>query len=272
MIRTLVSCVFFSAIAVLAQDVPPAIAAGPQYDLVSTVKPSRAGDTHLRINMDADAIYIQNASLKDLLSNTYGKRGTLIFNLPKWAETDHFDIQAKVLSEDATFLQHMTRTQRRQVFERLLTERFGVVSHKETRISPIYELVKVGPGPQLVENPPPPPSAQPELVKPGRNGRGNTSVTGTSLEATGVRTGDLCANLAGILDRSVIDKTGLTSFYDVTLTWSDERSDPSESTGPEGQPSLFAAVQEQLGLKLIPGKGPVEVLVVDKASQPEESN
>jgi uncharacterized protein (TIGR03435 family) len=215
--------------------------------------------------MDEDAIYIQDASLKDLLSNTFGMRGSLILNLPKWAEADHFDIQAKVLSDDANYIQHMTRAQRREIFQHLMAERFGVVTHTETRVLPVYELAKSGRGPQLVENPPPPSPEKPEAIKPGHNGRGNTSVLGSSLDATGVRIGDLCANLARILDRSVVDKTGLTSFYNVTLTWKDERSDQNDDNTA---PSLFTAIQEQLGLKLTPAKGPVEVLVVDQASPP----
>jgi len=196
MIRKIALCALLSTVAAIAQDAPHAIPAVPQYDLVSTVKPNHSGDARIRISMDTDAINIENASLKSLLSNTYGFRETLILNLPKWAETDHFDIRAKLLSDDPNFLQHMNRALRRQVFERLLTERFGVASHTETRISPIYELVKVGPGPQLIENPPPPPSAEPEKIKPGHNGRGSTSVRGTYLDATGVRIGDLCSNLA----------------------------------------------------------------------------
>lgn len=245
----------------MAQDAQHA----PEYQLVSTLKPNHTGDSRLRIRMDEDAIYVQNASLKDLLSNIYGMRASLILNLPKWAEADHFDIQAKVLSEDASYLQHMTRAQRREIYQRLIAERFGVQAHIETRTSPIYELVQSGRGPQLVENPPPPPSDKPEAIKPGHNGRGNTSILGTSLDATGVRIGDFCGNLARILDRTVVDKTGLAGFYDITLKWRDERSDPSdENTGP----SIFTALQEQLGLRLTPGKGPVEVLVVDKALPP----
>jgi uncharacterized protein (TIGR03435 family) len=258
------------AMTAIAQGPPSPAPASPQYDLVSTVKPNHSGESRLRIRMDEDAIYIENASVKDLLSNTYGVRGTLILGLPKWAEADHFDIRAKVLSDDPKYLQNMTRVQRRQIFERLLSERFGVETHKETRTLPVYELVQSGHGPQLVENPPPPPSAQPEAIKPGHNGRGNTSVMGTHLDATGVRIGDLCSNLAGILDRSVINKTGLTSFYDMTLNWSDERADPTDSVAQAAGPSLFTALQEQLGLKLVSAKGPVDVLVVDKASQPKE--
>jgi uncharacterized protein (TIGR03435 family) len=85
-----------------------------------------------------------------------------------------------------------------------------------------------------------------------------------------VRIGDLCSNLARILDRSVIDKTGLTSFYDITLNWSEDHAGPSDGTESASGPSLFTALQEQLGLKLVSAKGPVDVLVVDKASQPNE--
>ncbi|MES2391237.1 MAG: DUF3738 domain-containing protein, partial [Acidobacteriota bacterium] len=90
------------------------------YDLVASVKPNRAVDAHLRIRMDAAEIFIEGASLKDLLSNVYGMRGSLVFNVPKWGEQDRFDIRAKVLADDPNLLTHMTRAQRREVFERLL--------------------------------------------------------------------------------------------------------------------------------------------------------
>jgi uncharacterized protein (TIGR03435 family) len=251
-----------------AQNTPPAAGA---YDLISTVKPSHSADAHLRIRMDKDAIYIEDASVRDLLSNIYGIRTALIFNLPKWAESDHFDIRAKVLSDDPNFLRNIKGAQRREIFERLLADRFDVQSHRETRTLPVYELTRVGPGPQLVENPPPSAGSPPEPLKPGHNGRGSTSVNGTTLDATGVRIGDLCANLGRILDRNVVDKTGLTGFYDITLKWQDSPS-PSESGSQESiSPSLFTALQEQLGLKLNSAKGPVDVLIVDRATPPEEN-
>ncbi len=132
---------------------------------------------------------------------------------------------------------------------------------------PVYELVRVGDGKDLVENPPPPAGAAPEVIKAGRNGRGNTSVLPGHLDATGVKIADLGANLARVLDRSVVDKTGLTGFYDITLNWSDERSDAASDA-----PSIFAALQEQLGLKLVAAKGPVTVLVVDQATEPKASD
>jgi uncharacterized protein (TIGR03435 family) len=272
MIRRLALCASLCAVAAAAQQAPPLDTAVPQYDLVSVVKPNRSLDAHLRIRMNFDAIDIQNATLRDLLTNTYGLRASLILNLPKWAENDHFDIQAKVLSDDPDFLQHISRPLRRKIFERLLFEEFGVVSHQETRIAPIYELVQAGHGPQLIENPPPPPSDTPDPIKPGRNGRGNTSLVGTNIDATGIRISDLCGTLGHVLDRDVIDKTGLAGFYDITLSWSDEHSDPADGDASMAAPSLFSALKEQLGLKLVPAKWPVDVLVVDKASPPKHPN
>ena len=87
----------------------------------------------------------------------------------------------------------------------------------------------------------------------------------------GVRIGDLCANLGRILDRSVIDKTGLASVYDITLTWQDSPAPAENGLQENSSPSLFTALQEQLGLKLTSAKGPVDVLVVDKATPPNEN-
>lgn len=254
-----------------AQSAQPAVAT---YDLVSTVRPNISQENHLRIRMDSDAIYIEDATVRDLLANTYGVRETLIFNLPKWAESEHFDIRAKVLTEDAEFLRHMTRAQRREIFERILSERFGIKSHHETRTLSVYELMRVGSkqGIGLVEDLPPVAGSTPETLRPGHNGRGNTSLIGTTLDATGVRIGDLCANLGRVLDRNVVDKTGLTSFYDITLTWKDDLSEQADNGLQDGgEPSLFAALQEQLGLKLVNAKGAVEVLIVDAAEPPKEN-
>jgi uncharacterized protein (TIGR03435 family) len=253
-------CVAMTAV---AQSAPQGSAGA--YDLVASVKPNKAVDGHLRIRMDAAEIFIEDASVKDLLSNVYGTRGSLILNVPKWAENERFDIRAKVLADDPAFFAHVTRAQRKEVFERLLRERFGVATHTETREMPVYELVRVGEGKGLVENPPPPAGAEPEPIKPGRSGRGNTSVLPGHLDATGVKIADLCANLARVLDRSVVDKTGLAGFYDIELNWNDERTDAVSDA-----PSLFAALPEQVGLKLVAAKGPVTVLVVDQASLPKQ--
>lgn len=268
--RSVLRRLFESACWVLGLSFFPMIAAGQssapaRYDLVSVLKPSQPGATHLRIRMDADAIFIQNASVADLLGNTFGIRNSLISGLPKWAESSHFDIQAKVISDDSEFYAHMTRAERREIFIRLLKERFGVETHFATRNMPVYELVSVGKGPGLIEDPPPSAGVT-EKIAPGRNGRGNTSVVGTTLDATGVRIGDLCSNLAVVLDRNVIDRTQLTSYYDIQLHWADETKMSSDED--ENAPSLFTAIQEQLGLKLVPSKAPVQVLVVDRASPP----
>src|SRR5580698_2903897 len=128
MTRTIASFLLLLS-AAIAQSPPPAPIAQTPYELVSAVKPNHTSDARLRIRMDDGAIYIENASLKDLLSNTYGMRGSLILDLPRWAEADHFDIKAKVLSDDSHYLQHMTLVQRRMIFQQLLAERFGLRAH-----------------------------------------------------------------------------------------------------------------------------------------------
>lgn len=259
--RILAASALFVAIPAVAQQ------ANSTFELLSTVKPSQESGNRVGISMDGDSITIRGATLRNLITNTFQTRATLIFSLPKWADSDRFDIRARVLSDDAVFLQHMTRARRREIFQRLLADRFDVALHPETRTLPVYELVKTGVGPGLVDNPPPPPSDTPEPIKPGHNGRGSTSYIGTTIDATGVRIADLCGTLGRVLDRTVVDKTGLTGFYDVALTWKDANA--TEDTTQEAGASLFTALQEQLGLKLIPSKGPVEVLVVDKASAPK---
>lgn len=103
-------------------------------------------------------------------------------------------------------------------------------------------------------------------------GSGSTSVNGSrslvKLTVHELPLTSLAKSLGGEVHRTVIDKTGLTARFDLKLQWS---KDESPNSGEDVLPSVFTALQEQLGLKLEPGKGPVETLVVDRAEMPSEN-
>jgi uncharacterized protein (TIGR03435 family) len=150
--------------------------------------------------------------------------------------------------------------EQRKVGERLrslLADRFGLTIHRETTEQPVYALVAAKGGPKLKESA--------EGANFVRGGRG--SITGQSV---GLRM--LVLNLSNVLDRQVIDKTGLTGSYDFELKWApDIVSSARESPSPPSdtdRPSLFTALTDQLGLRLESAKGPVQVWVIDGVKRP----
>jgi uncharacterized protein (TIGR03435 family) len=154
----------------------------------------------------------------------------------------------------------------------LLTDRFKLKVHRITKELPVYELVVAKNDPKL----------QPTKEAHDSRNRG-MHIRDGRMTATALSMESLAANLSGQTSRVVIDKTGLTGHYDFTLNWTPDqrRSDPlasgESSPGPRGNsvddggangPSIFTALQEQLGLKLVPQKGPVEILVIDHIEKP----
>jgi len=161
--------------------------------------------------------------------------------------------------------------ERRKILEALrslLADRFQLALHSETKEQPVYALVVNKGGPKLQE------STEPRgLIR--KMGRG-------TLKAQAVELGMLALNLSNELGRSVFDKTGLAGKYDFELKWAPSQDSAAQlgappqtaefalPADPDG-PSIFTALQEQLGLRLESGKGPVEVLVIDRAERPSKN-
>ena len=171
------------------------------------------------------------------------------------------------------------------MLQALLEDRFQLKIHQETREGPVYELTIAKGGYRLKPsrgcvpfdpNHLPRQAAQGEAQVNycGRMSRGGDGSRRT-VEATGVdlapRIGLLTPSIIGFLsealDRTVIDKTGLAGAFDFRLEWAPQRA-LAEQSDNAGSPSIFTAVQEQLGLKLEAGKGPVDYLVIDHAEKP----
>jgi bla regulator protein BlaR1 len=146
----------------------------------------------------------------------------------------------------------MSNSQRRQMMLSLLIERFHLKAHTQMETLPVYELMIAKGGPKFAQAAAGPPGAH-------IHGLGKTAFAANNLPMAG-----LASYLADRVHRTVIDKTGLTERYDLALKWSAD--DAPETT--DAAPSIFTALQEQLGLKLQPAKGPVERLVVDHVEMP----
>ena len=165
----------------------------------------------------------------------------------------------------------LSAQQRNDLLKNLLADRFKLKVHFVTKGSPMYDMVVAKGGPKFKIPAPTKESAEagknPEAAKP-RSVEASPDV----FKGRRVSMDMLASHLSSTLHSTVADKTGLTGLYNVDLKWSPEDAGPSnEDADAESSPSIFTALQEQLGLKLIPTKGPNETLVIDHVEKPSEN-
>jgi uncharacterized protein (TIGR03435 family) len=222
-------------------------------------------------------ITISNLTLKAMIGLGWQVQPFQISGGPAWLDSARYDVIAKREGKPQP-------AETPLMIQSLLEERFQLAVHRETRELPVYALVlarKDGKlGPRLTESkegsctpadPTKPPPPSPTLWC----GWVETSPRG-ELRAASIRLSDLAPSLSRLLGRSVVDQTGLTGKFDIHAEWSpDDRLQlppgaappPADTTGP----SIFTAFQEQLGLRIESQRGPVEILVVDRAERPSEN-
>lgn len=270
------ACVVF-AVPARAQK---AMLQAPNFDVVS-IRPNNTGSGSISVSIDDDHFKMTNVTFAIMLMNAYNLRPAQLVNLPPWAKTDHFDVQGKILEPDLKMLEKLTPEQRRPAFQAILKERFGLQFHMESKNMPVYELSIAKGGPQikaLPEQTDAEKEAESKDPTPG-SGRGNMNVhndaEGVVVSAGGVKMLQLVATLSNFAGRTVVDKTGLTAEYTFQLRWLPE-DNPSggrseAGVGSEPLPSLFTAIQEQLGLRLVAARGDVETMVIDHADHPTEN-
>jgi bla regulator protein BlaR1 len=193
----------------------------------------------------------------------FGSERTRILGGPAWLGTEQFEVQAKI--DDSLFaaMQKMTPDQQREqvdlMEQSLLADRFKLKVHFETREIPVYALVVARGGARLT---------------PAKDGEStslsslNSELTATALPLEDFAQSSLWTPIDG---RPVVDQTALKGTYDFTLNWRQEQaaSDAAPETGPALSP-IFAALQQQLGLKLVPSKASIEVIVIDHIERPSE--
>jgi uncharacterized protein (TIGR03435 family) len=203
-----------------------------------------------------------SAAPLSLIYDAYGPRKPgQIVGWPVWSEEAIYDIEARMDDETAAALQKFPpkeqSEQRRLMLRALLADRFKLKVHQETKILPLYQLVIAKGGPKLKES---------HASKTTTNGIGR-------LTAQRMTMASLTRILTVVMDRLVVDKTGLTGEYDFDLRWTPD--DLQEGAGEIPQavsgPSIFTALKEQLGLKAEPTKGPVDILVIDHIERPSEN-
>jgi uncharacterized protein (TIGR03435 family) len=238
----------------------------PAYDVVS-IKPNRTGSGNVSINTNDGIFDATNVSLKAMILNAYSLKEAQLFGLPKWGESTRFDIQAKIIDPDKKALEGLTSQQFQSMQQPILTERFQLKFHHEMKTLPVYDLVTIKGGPKFKQTTPA------EMTSDvGVNGvrAGGMRVNNRNLTATGIPMSSLVNLLSGQLQRVVVDKTGLAAKYNLQLRWSADDAGPSSSDNPEA-PDIFTALEEQLGLKLKPGKEEIDTFVIDQVELPSEN-
>jgi len=236
------------------------------YDVVS-IKRSKPGATGSSVRIMPDGFIFSNCLLAIMISGIYGNRPDLISGLPGWANSVSYDVQAKVAPEDMESYSKLHERERMRMSQQFLEDYFKLKAHIETREIPIYELVIAKGGPKLHE------ASSVDAVDAIKLPDGTPMKSFGSWMGRGQLGGHqvlvsfLVSPLTEATGRSVVDKTGLTGKYDVTLKWN---PDP-ENASADASPNIFTALEEQLGLKLQSAKGPVKSLVVDHVERPAEN-
>lgn len=248
---------------------------------VASIKPIGSDQGPFRLMFSPDGFNANGLTAKTLIGFAYNLKDFQISGGPGWVDSERYDIEAKM--DEATIEalkklpQEQAFEQRRQMMQSLLADRFKLKVDQSSKEMPIYALVVAKNGPKLTQ------SAAP-ASGPGGPADGPRSMMRMGLgelNATGVPISLLVDRLAREVDRKVVDKTGLAGRYDFTLHWAPERPMPGLSGGdnqgpapppPDASaPSIFTALQEQLGLKLESQKGPVETLVIASIEKPSEN-
>ena len=269
-----------TAVLARAQDAPADL---PKYD-VASIKPNKSGEMKIMMMFKPNGVSMTGATTQMMLTQAFSVEDDRIVGAPSWVKSDRFDVEAKVAPEDASKLDKLKREQRFTMLQPLLEDRFNLKFHHETRELPVYELVLSKGGSKLQQS-------EPDIAGgDGARGKHTTFIMGMgNIEGKGSSIDSLIHVLSQQLGRTIIDKTGLSGNFDYTLHFTPENMPrqvgPGPGPGPDGGraggdappppdtsgPDIFTAIQEQLGLKLISGKGPVDVIVIDHIDKPSEN-
>jgi uncharacterized protein (TIGR03435 family) len=228
---------------------------------VASIKPS--GNTRGDSNFDSvrGRLIATNITVGYLIRFAYGVKDYQIERAPGWVDSEQYDIAVKSAASKTTGLE-----EEKSMVRELLADRFQLITRRETKQMRVYLLVVGKNGPKLTLH----------------------------NDGTGARTRKGCGHLAGTrltmdvfatvlsreLDTDVLNRTGLPGKYDFQLDWTPDTGPchvAADSQGistaadPSGLPSFYTAIQQQLGLKLEPSKGPVEILVIDRVERPSEN-
>lgn len=256
---------------------------------VATVKLNKSGDPFIFINTNAGRFTASNFPLRQLLENAFRLQPNQLIGGPDWLG-DRYDITGRIP-------EGVPPARQGEMLRALFADRFKLVTHTETRELPTYALVmsrsdkRLGPKLSLTKNDctpgrgraaggPPPTAGPPPPPTTGVRPPCGTMRAPGSIAAGGITMARLAEILSGAVGRTVADRTGLAGNFEFDLTFTPDQM-PQGPAGPlppgvtlpnidPNGPSIFTALQEQLGLKLDSIRAPVEVTVIDRIERPTE--
>ncbi len=243
---------------------PMAADADPSFD-VATIKPNPSGDVTLRqLTMNGRNFILRNGSLADMISFAYNVQKKQIVNAPDWEDKDRYDIAAVPNVEGAPNLDQV-----RIMMRKLLADRYALKFHHEKREMAAFVLSAGKSEPKLTKS---------ESTNPMPNNVGiRPAPNGIKAVLTNATTADFTVFLQLlVLDKPVVDQTGITGRYDISVTFTPDDSQfngrppkgPPLAEGTEPAPDLYSAIQQQLGMKLSSEKASVDVIAIDHVEKP----
>jgi uncharacterized protein (TIGR03435 family) len=226
--------------------------ADPDWE-VATVKPSESTGANSGFQLNGPRIHVLRKTVEEMLLMSYGLHKKQIAGAPDWIATELWDVEGVADAPGKPALKQL-----QSLVRKILAERFGFKAHTETREMSVYAITVAKDGPKLTRS-----ASDPnELISENESDNGGQ----TTMRMTNSTISEFAGVMNFYMERPVVDQTGLTGRYDFQLKWTfDESRVPSDGTAA---PSLFTAMQEQMGLKLEPAKGPAEVLVIDHVDRP----
>jgi bla regulator protein BlaR1 len=256
-----VSAVVLSALTLAGSLTPRWIAFAQQPSRsafeVASVKPTEPSDKPGFLQTAPGRLNLGGVTVKMLIQQAWAISGYRIYGGPSWLDSTRYNIAAKVPDGAG----NLTLDQMRPMLQTLLADRFHLAAHREEKELPLYRLVVAKNGPKLNES--------------AFSGAPQSQMSTGQITDKKAGMDTLASQLGQQLGRFVSNKTGLKGDFDFHMEWTPDPgqnpggdSDTPPLVGADG-PSIFTALQEQLGLKLESGKGPVEVLVIDHAEKPD---
>jgi uncharacterized protein (TIGR03435 family) len=227
--------------------------ANPTFE-VATIKPTRPDEHGPRYDFRSRRFSVIHASLSDLLKFSYGLQQSQIAKTQDWVDSESYDISAEADGEGDPSIK-----QWQSMVGKLMADRFQLKFHYEKREQSVYVLSVVKSGPKLTKS-------QSDANTPAGFGFGFGPAG--HCGATNATMADIAHMMGlGVLNRPVVDQTGLTGRFDLRLTWTPDGPAPATESA-DAPPDFFTAIQEQLGLKLVSARAPVDVLVIDHDERP----
>jgi uncharacterized protein (TIGR03435 family) len=247
-----------------ARPKPMAPDSNPVFE-VATIKPSKPEAQGRGFQVRGRQFTTFNTSVSSLITFAYGIHARQIAGGPAWLETEKYDLSAKPDGDGQP-----NDKQWKIMVQKLLADRFKLTFHRDKRELSVYALVVSKTGQAKLTKSEGDPNGLPALFF---RGLGN-------LPARNATMADFAGTMqAAVLDRPVVDQTGLPGRYDFTLTWTPDEFQfgalgvrvPPPTDNADAPPNLFTAIQQQLGLRLESTKALAEVFVIDSVEKPSEN-